>query len=938
MKSLINVFFSILFLSISVFALPGELDLTFGGTGISRFGFDEGDDRGYAATIQPDGKIVVAGKTFNGQKYLFGVARYNANGSLDTTFDSDGLVSTEIAEDDQAFAVAIQTDEKIVVTGYSRNGSTIQLAVVRYNPDGSPDDTFNDDGIATANIGSISYGSAVKIDSAGNILVGGVGQFSGELNFAVFRFTPDGILDTTFDSDGIAATDITPSENDILRSIALLADGRIVVCGDNDSSFVVVRYMPDGTLDSTFDDDGIVTTDVDETIGSSVAMSVVIDTFGVDHKIVVAGYAFSFLTGFDFAVARYNLDGSLDSSFDNNGIVKTTINNTGSFGHSALIQPSDGKIVVAGSSYHSPGGNGFKDFAAVRYNDDGSLDTSFGGDGIVTTQVETGDATAYGIAAKSGGKLVLAGHSSITSEQNAADDFTVVQYNSDGSLDTSFDTDGKVVSPWNHFPSIARAIALQPDGKLVVVGDSNNIFAVVRFNTNGTLDTTFGGSGKVRIGFGGLSSAKAVAIQPDGKIVVVGSALSSGFVDYDFAIARLNSNGSLDTTFDFDGLKKVSFGSQQDEANAVAVSGSGKIFVGGMANVGFNLWDFGVVSLNSDGSFDSSFDTDGKTTTNIGGSVERITSIALQTDGKLIAAGYTFTGLFDVSGAALNNFAVARYNTNGSLDTSFGANGIVTTAITANDSKAHSVALQSDGKIIVAGENRNDALSRLRFAVVRYNTNGTLDSVFGSGGIVTTSVGIGDSGAFTSAVQTDGKIVIGGYARIAGSSGISKVYAIARYLTDGTLDTISSIDGNTPNAWGTGGIVMLDLSDGDDTAFGLQLDSQGRVVVVGESNGNFGVIRLQGLAPTAANVSVSGRVLTANGRGLRNAIVQLTDASGVTRTIRTGSFGFYRFDEIQAGQTIVLSIRSKQSQFAPRVMTVNDDLADVDFIPINEEF
>lgn len=931
---LISLFFTLL-LSVSVAAQPGELDLTFGGTGISRLGFDEGDDRGNAAAIQTDGKIVVAGATFNGQKNLFGVARYNVNGSLDSTFDGDGQLAIEIAADDFARAVAIQPDGKIVVAGYSSAGPTVQVGVVRINTDGTLDDTFDSDGIAIVNIGGFSYANALAIDSTGNILVGAAGLFSGELNFTLFRFTTDGILDTAFDSDGIVATEITPLENDLLRSIALLPDGRIVACGDNDSTFVVARYLADGALDPSFDDDGIVTTDVDETIGSSVAMSVAIDTFGVDHKIVVGGYAFAATTGFEMAVVRYNMDGSLDTGFNGNGIAKPTINGRASFGHSVLIQPNDGKIVLAGSCFHSPAGGGFKDFAAARFNDDGSLDGGFDGDGIVALPVQAGDATAYGIVASPGGKLVLAGHSSVSSEEDHIDDFAVVRLNTNATLDTTFDADGKSVTPWNHFPSIARAIAVQPDGKLVVVGDSNQRFAIVRFNVNGTLDSTFGGGGKVRIGVGVFASARAVALQPDGKIVIVGTSSSGSFSNFDFAIARINSDGTPDPTFNGVGIKTIPFGAQQDEANAVVVGPGGKIFVGGMANTGLNTWDFGVASLNSDGTADTSFDVDGKVLTNFGGVVDLATSIALQPDGKILAAGHNFTGVFDVGGAALYDIAIARYNADGSLDTSFGSGGKVTTQISTNDSKSFSMSIQPDGKIVVAGHNRSTPVSTLRFAVVRYQPDGTLDNTFGSGGIVTTSIGVHDAGAFTSGIQADGKILVGGYASILGPTHVSKVYAIARYNSDGSLDTISSAGQNSaPNAWGTGGVVLLDLSEDDDTALGLAIDPQGRVVVAGNSNGVFGVVRLQGFAPTAAEASISGRVSTNDGRGLRNAVVYLTDSTGSTRTARTSAFGYYRLDGITVGQFVTIGVSAKSFRFQPRILQIGDSIGDVDFMPI----
>jgi uncharacterized delta-60 repeat protein len=929
MKRVLVTTLAILSFAVLAVALPGDLDLTFNGTGISQIGFDEGDDRGFATAIQVGGKIVVAGRVFNSQNYDFGVARYNPDGSLDSTFDSDGFVNTNIFTDDEARSVAIQTDGKIVVAGYTSNGSLIQIAVVRYNIDGTLDDTFNGDGIATAVLGGISFGSSVTIDSNDKILVAATAFFSGEYNFAVFRFNPDGSLDTAFDFDGIATTDITPTQNDNVSSIAIQPDGRIVAVGNNDTSFVVVRYMANGSLDTSFDGDGILTTSISNIGSSSVANSVVIDTFGVDQKIVVTGYTFNSGTGFDIAVARYNLNGSLDGSFDSDGIVVTSIGNGADFGYSGVIQQSNGKIVVAGSSRRTVGGNSIRDFAAIRYEDDGSLDASFDGDGIVTTPIETGDAQARAIAFVSGGKLLLAGHSSKTSEQDAQDNFTLVQYNADGTLDTTFDADGKVITPWNFNPSTARGIAVQSDGKLIVVGTalngSNNDFAVVRFNTNGTLDTTFNFSGKLRTNFGGNDAAFAVAIQTDGKILVAGSTLN-GLSDSDFAVARYNANGSLDTGFGLGGLVRTPLSSRQDEIHSIAVQTDGKIIVAGYTGNTSTDYDFAVVRYDSNGTLDASFDFDGKVTTSVGtvpstSNFDFANSVAIQTDGKIVVAGDSFNGSnFD--------FGLVRYNSDGSLDNSFDTDGKLTTAVSSETDQANSLSIQTDGKIIVVGQSSLFPVNT-GFAIVRYNTNGSLDTSFSFDGKDTQAVGVENAGAFTSAIQADGKILVGGYATI----GANKVFAIIRYKTDGDLGRPSGEDSG--NFWDDDGIVTVDVSSGDDIVYGMKIDSQGRVVIVGESNGSFGIIRLQGLAPTAASVSISGRVLTTNSRGLMNASVSLTDSNGIARTVRTNSFGYYRFNEIESGQTVVIAVRSKRYQYQSQVVSVNENLSDIDFVPIS---
>jgi uncharacterized delta-60 repeat protein len=232
-------------------------------------------------------------------------------------------------------------------------------------------------------------------------------------------------------------------------------------------------------------------------------------------------------------------------------------------------------------------------------------------------------------------------------------------------------------------------------------------FTLVRYNTNGTLDTTFDSDGKVTTAIGsGTDVAYSVALQSDGKIVVAG--YSNNGSNFDFALVRYNTDGSLDTSFDSDGKVTTEVGSGNDGGESVAIQSDGKIVVAGYSYIGSNN-DFALARYNTDGTLDTSFDSDGKVTTAIGVSVNYAKSVAIQSDGKIVAAGYN-TG-------SNNDLALARYNTDGTLDTSFDSDGKVTTAIGSND-RAYSVAIQSDGKIVAAGNSNNG--SNEDFALVRY--------------------------------------------------------------------------------------------------------------------------------------------------------------------------------------------------------------------------
>jgi uncharacterized delta-60 repeat protein len=322
--------------------------------------------------------------------------------------------------------------------------------------------------------------------------------------------------------DGKSSIDIGGS--DYSFSSVLQADGKIVVLGNSGGDFTLARYSSDGSLDTTFDSDGLVATDFG---GIDYGRGIALQT---DGKIVAAGFI-NIGSGYDFALSRYHSNGTLDATFSFDGTVTTDIfAGREDYAFSVALQ-ADGKILVAGKSY-----NGVSyDFALVRYKADGTVDSNFaiaeGYNGKITTNI-SGDDGAFSIAVQSDGKIVVAGYSN--------GNFAVVRYNSNGSLDTSFDIDGKLTTDLGGNDT-GLSVALQPDGKILVAGVSNGNFAVVRYNSNGSLDTSFDGDGKLTTDLGGTDQGNSVELQSDGKIIVAGSSGSS------FGVVRYNSNGSLGT-------------------------------------------------------------------------------------------------------------------------------------------------------------------------------------------------------------------------------------------------------------------------------------------------------------------------------------------------------------------------------------------------------
>ena len=398
-----------------------------------------------------------------------------------------------------------------------------------------------------------------------------------------------------------------------------------------------------------------------------------------------------------------------------------------SYGRSVAID-GDGKIVVAGSATDNSGDH----FAVARFDTDGSLDATFDTDGTVMTTIAYLNEQGRSVAIDGDGKTVVVGSTYLNT---AAYAFALARYNTDGSLDTTFDTDGKVTTILGSSGNSSHAydVAVQTDGKIVVVGDATNTgnnvdFAVARYNTDGSLDTTFDTDGMVTTAIGsGHDIGYGAAIDGNGKIVVVG--YSSNGTDNDVAVVRYNTNGSLDTTFGTGGKVTTDFGSGNDIGYGVAIDSNGKIVVVGSANNGTND-DFAVIRYNVDGTLDTAFDTDGKLTTAFGSGNDNARSVAIDSNFKIVVAGST------ANSEGFTDAVVARYTVNGVLDTGFDTDGkVITDAGTGSASDSISgidVVIQGDGKILVAGtktlyNTEYDRPERGYFSVIRYNTDGSLD-------------------------------------------------------------------------------------------------------------------------------------------------------------------------------------------------------------------
>jgi uncharacterized delta-60 repeat protein len=395
---------------------------------------------------------------------------------------------------------------------------------------------------------------------------------------------------------------------------------------------------------------------------------------------------------------------------------------------------------------------------------------------VMGTKADTGAtlSTNNGVS-----QALSVGANSITITVTAQDGTTIKNYlvtvtraGAPGTLDTSFGTGGKVTTAiWTIGPGedFANAVAIQTDGKIIVAGCGYNggvgyTFALVCYLTNGTLDSSFGTGGKVTTILSTNDVASAMAIQSNGKILVAGGSYNA---NADFALSCYETNGALDTSFGTGGKVTTAIRTYHDTGYAVAIQTDGKIVVVGDSDIGSN-GDIALARYNTNGTLDVTFDTDGKITTAIGSGDDEGKAIAIQSDGKIVVSGRSYN-------SSNYDFTLVSYETNGALDSSFGTGGKITTAIGSGNDEGYAMVIQADGKIVVVGYSNNSTDTDI--ALARYGTNGALDSTFGTGGKITTSIGTGYGRGYAVAIQTDGKIVVVG----SSSNGSNSDFALARY-------------------------------------------------------------------------------------------------------------------------------------------------------------
>lgn len=771
-------------------AQPISVVPQFGGKGFVHTNIENANGLGGGSVVKllPLASDMVLAVTQNNA--VTNIIKLLPSGAIDNSFGTAGIAT---CNNFFASCAALQSDGKILVGG-TTDALKSMCAIARFNSDGTIDSSFAQIGRISFTIGSISSGvSDICLQSNGNIVVCGVAHISNTITttkFGVARLTPSGILDNSFDGDGTAIIAVTGGTVESPACVAVQSDGSIAVAGysypgPGVRSLSIAKLTNSGALETGFDSDGII---VDNFSNNAFASDIVIQA---DNKILVGGSRY-LGTEFVSYLIRYNTNGTKDASFDTDGILDMPFPTAGSFGSSYLKE-----IILANNSIYCmhdvgnlPGNNGF---AITKNTMTGTFDNSLNGNGIIQSDFDPAnfdEGLCMGLSSE--GKLYAGGRAE---NPYSLSFLGISKFNANGSPDTGFDTDGKLIMNINSSEDIVNDIIRQPDGKVLAVGITRKTLAspatqyvnqsglaMARYKPDGTLDSSFGTNGLVvEYTVNNSVMANAVALQPDGKIIITGQSKAGGL-----GIARYNTNGTIDNTFGSSGrtnIPSIPIFTSNDvmgPGNDLVILPSGKILVVGSAgtvSLSQGHSNLTVVRFNADGTKDNTFGSLGQATgTGSTYSNEVGYALLVQPDDKIVAVGYSD-----------NNFYAIRFGASGTPDVTFNGTSRQSISFGNNTAKAYAAYLQADGKIILAGNTIGDALQyQSDFAMLRFLSDGTLDPSFGTGGLVQTNLGFDSESIKAISLQGDGSIIVAATGR---SNVDSYNFMLAKYSSAGVLST-----------------------------------------------------------------------------------------------------------------------------------------------------
>ncbi|HUF61515.1 MAG TPA: Calx-beta domain-containing protein [Verrucomicrobiales bacterium] len=819
-----NVGLLTLLLISGLLADPGELDTDWGEDGFTRPLLKSGPEMISDAVIQSDGKILVAGFA----DLRLALARYDAGGTLDPSFGEGGVVITgrEGSAGTDGYHIgaqlALQSTGRIVL-GATVGGFTPEAAeIMRFHPDGSLDSAFGTEGRATIKFREDHLGNELlprikdlAVQSDDGIIIGANASSGGnQVPFGFLRLTAEGAVDMSFGDEGERVVD-PGLVGGTLHALQVLPNDAIVAAGGSgyelygligDERLAVVRLLPDGSRDETFGSNGVARAKVARRWATSLSMHV-----QPDGKIVVGGKADE-----DSVLVRFSADGSgLDPDFHGGQAVIT--DHGGNDEIRKVLLQSDGKIVTVGFRDLL---SGREDFMLARYLPDGSPDSSFGEGGKAAVEFFGMRDQAHTAVLLPDGRVVAAG---LTTTPSEGRDFALAGFDAQGALDAGFGENGRVVTQAARRQVGFSEVEALPDGRLIAGGTATNVFVVARYTAEGTLDAAFGEEGTVTIAFddvlgmysntGGdippyhrFIDLAALRVGSDGRIAVFGS-VNGPFQPTHYMMARLLPDGSFDPSFDEDGrwLSLANYGGWTHSAEGVndgILGAHGEMLLSASVRYGDSPpINHYLQGYPSEG---------GSKSIMYYANGDFFSRFTIQPDGKVL-----------VSAGRGNERRLLRLTANGRPDPSFGVAGFSSHA-------AGPSSVFEDGKIVVGSSTVGDGEAELQ--LTRLLPEGGLDPSFGDGGRFSIDLGDNESGTAVAALL-DGTALVSGRTRPEGGR---REFFIIRLLPDGSPDP----------AFGAEGVARFDNSVG---GAGLAIQPNGGIVTAGLT-----LARIQGGAPPAS--------------------------------------------------------------------------------------
>lgn len=901
-------------------ANPGEFDPTWGQEGLVLTDFEGLDDFSTTQILMPNGKLVVVGwvNVYPGD---FGLARYLWDGSLDPSFGDGGRVVTAFSDDpervDAPWGINTRPNGGIHLFGETCDADYVvcEFAMAAYLADGSLDESFGDGGLVITPIEDaatvLAWPSRNILQADGKVVAGGVVLYeNNETDLVLIRYNADGSLDEDFGDGGIAIINFE-GKSHFPQDIAALPGDKIMIVGGVTDEFdfgylseeaFMMRINSDGSVDSSFGGGtGYLAWEYEDKwpfFDRALVAS--------ESEMFVVGAVEESLLGGDCTLQRFDLDGTLDTTFGDDGWVFIDSGRFDFCGFSDLT--TDGRIVISGTAQTGEDGSraatlsrhpnrggargagpagwsaaarqeeDFSNFVGL-YNADGTPSSTFGDDGLVRFTVTNGAGEFHKIAAQRDGNLLVVGDV-IEDEQY---DFGVVRFLGDGTpqgavpgaFDPTWGQEGQTVSDVTEGDDWITAHALLDDGRYVIAGWFNIFpgdFGVGRFLANGRPDPSFGDGGWVTTAFSDdpdlVEAAWSVGARPDGGLYVVGDVCDADYDYCDLGIAAYRPDGSLDENFGGDGLVTLVLEAGPTYAwpGRVIVQPDGKVVVGGVIFLEENDADLILARYHPNGTLDESFGDGGVSVTDLAGMGNFMQDLMALPGGKFLALG-TFGDPIDPLTGGLAAGFIARFNSDGTLDTDFGSEGGFTSW---NNNGAGALAqhalLTPDDQLLILGFFETDTRSICNLQ--RFDLDGNQDMTFGEDGVVIIDVGQDDE-CWEMDLAPDGKVVLGGPSwpleaeedslvadnaadrlqwrlemRAPGlmtRQANSVTSFIARYYLDGTPD----------DTFGDNGILRLNLFDSSTALINLVVQPDGKTLTSGDDGVQPVTARFLGDGPAA---------------------------------------------------------------------------------------